>query len=296
MATSFTPLASDGQYVYGWGDRQIARIAVGGGAVETVVAGLDVSNDWSLIVDSNYVFWTWNDWPTNRVVLLRAPKTGGSATVLNEHVQLDVIADASSIVTGTPNGIVGIAKDSGTVSAITAPTDVGAVVAVNASYVYFLSRHGDATAPPLAAIRRVSRAGGASEEIAWWHPYGDGLPPRTIADGAAVFAWDFGRIVRVSFADGAVTTIFDGQNGPIAADRPGYMGIDDTNVYWVTFPNDDGGPPYTSPRYFLTRVGKDGTGAAALATSTTGSGHHVTAVGDSVYYDLASTLYRRCKM
>jgi hypothetical protein len=280
--------------VYGWGDQQIARIAVGGGAAQTVVAGIDVTNDWSLVVDGNYVFWTWNDWPTNRIVLLRAPKNGGAATVLNEHVQLDVIADGASIYSGTASGIVSLAKDSGTVSAITAPTDTGAVVAVDDSYIYFLSHHGDSSAPPLPAIRRVSRTGGSSEEIAWWYPYGEGLPPRTIADGSAVFAWDFGRIVRVGFADGAVTTIFDGQS-PVAADRPGFMGIDDTSIYWVTWPNDEQTPPYTSPRYYLTRIGKDGTAAAALVTSTTGTGQHVTAVGDSVYYDFGGTLYRRCK-
>jgi hypothetical protein len=123
-----------------------------------------------------------------------------------------------------------------------------------------------------------------------------GSPPfHAVFDDHSLFAWDFGRVVRVDLASGTATTIYDIQApGAIGSgDRGGMMAIDDAAVYSATDYTGDG-PPFTAPRHYIDRVNKDGSGAVTLFSSTN-LGNGIVVTGDSVYFDDGGTLYRRCK-
>ena len=293
VASAFQPVTSDGRYVYGWSTQQIARMPVGGGALETIVGGIDVSTDWDIVVDDRYVFWTWLKSDGSGITLLRAPKDGGSATVMHQGSgQVEIVADAGAIYSITTSGIARIDKDSTATTVLT--STIGAPVAVTDSDLFFFTTHdGEAWHP---SVHRMAKSGGPDVEIGWWQAYGDHLPDLAVYDATAIFAYDFGRIVRIGLADGAVATLYDPQRDPpIEGFGPGLMAIDDAGVYWTTTPDEDDEPPYSFPRYYLSRIDKDGANPTGLDIRKSGMGRHLAVAGDSVYYDVDGMTWRRCE-
>jgi hypothetical protein len=298
VGTAFEPRATDGVYIYGYGAQQIARIPVGGGAAESVVGGIDTSIDFDLLVDDRYVYWTVQ---SNGGQLLsrmfRAAKSGGDQPTFLTVTDLHIVADADFVYTivdwmGNGNGLVRVAKADGHV------TDEqigggGGAAGVDGAYVYYVAP--GPQSPGTASLWRVSKlvdGRPTPQMVASWDVYNDfgARPPRFVSDGTAMFAWDFGRIIRVDFADGAVTLLYDPQRDTTVAsgDRPGQMALDGSSVYWTSF-ND-----YVEPRYAVDAVNKDGSAPRTIhAGSSAGQG--IVVAGDSVYYDLDGALYRQCK-
>jgi hypothetical protein len=140
-------------------------------------------------------------------------------------------------------------------------------------------------------VSKVVAGGATPEQVATWPVYGSGGPTDSVSDGKSAFFWDFGRVVRVEFATGSVTVLYDPQrdvNVP-GGDRAGRLAVDDTTVYW-TASND-----YVQPRYVIDAVDKDGQGLRTMYSSNVVGGHGIVVAGDSVYFNEGSKLYRECK-
>ncbi len=299
IGANFTPVVTDGAWIYGWGTQQIARIPVGGGAPETVVGGIDTSVDYALLVDERYVYWTVErDVGQISPRLFRAAKAGGDQPAFLTTSGLHIAADAEYVYTivdwmGNGNGLVRVRKSDGSVSdeQIGGGGEVGGV---DDRYVYFVAP--GSPYPGTASLWRVGKTldNRPSERVASWPVYNDaGVPPsRFVSDGASLFAWDSGRIVRVDFT-GAARTIYDGTPPIGGGNRGGELALDDDTVYWSS--DIDYDPPGdTRDHHFVDRVGKDGSGARTLHSGYY-AGHGVVVAGDSVYYEEGGALYRQCK-
>ena len=299
IGMNFEPRASDGAYIYGFGVQQIARIPVGGGAQATVVGSIDTSVDYALLVAGGYVYWTVSPdavHPSPR--MFRAAKAGGDQPAFLTDSG-SIVADDAFVYTivdwmGNGNGLVSVAQSDGHVS----DEQIGGggnAAGVDDLYVYYEAVGPDW--PANVALWRVSKAIGAippmPQQVATWPVYDDFRrgPARSVSDGKSAFFWDFGRVVRVEFATGTVTLLYDPQRDVTVpgGDRPGQMAVDDTSVYWTT--NSD----YVQPRYMLDAVDKDGHGLRTVYSSNDIGGHGVVVVGDSVYFNAGIKLYQQCK-
>ncbi|HEY2748885.1 MAG TPA: hypothetical protein VGL86_29895 [Polyangia bacterium] len=294
VADDLQPVASDGSYIYGWGTQRIARVALGGGATETLVGGIDVADDRSLAVDDHQIYWTWNDYQNDRTVLLRAPKSGGSAIVVSDGAQPTIVVDASWLYVINPSipnsPLVRTPKDGGTTWTLNPA--ITAALAVDAQYAYWIGNQGE----QLGLIERAPLDSGPAETIGSWHYYDPDHIGDIIADAHAFYIFDDFRIVRADLATGATATIFDPQltTSVGGGDRHGHMSVDADSVYWVESDDDVEGPPPPNPNHWVNRVGKDGSGARTVAADQ-GLGHYAVGAGDSVYYDTDAALMRVCK-
>jgi len=197
----------------------IARVALGGGAVTTLVAGTGLTD---IAVDATSVYWTTNGLgPVGAVV--KMPLGGGAPTTLASGVSgIAVAIDATSIYWIDSSGdIAKVALDGGATMTLASGQIGEAAIAVDATSVYWTIT-GSGTD---GTIVKVPLGGGAVTTLASAQ-----LSPTSIAVDATSVYWtnssSVGAIMKVPLSGGTPTTL-------AAQAFPGQLRVDGTGVYWT---------------------------------------------------------------
>jgi hypothetical protein len=292
FASGVTPLATDGNSLYGFAARSIVRVDRDG-SLTTLVSDLDTTIDWGLLVDDRYIFWSaaLYDDAGAHTAILRAPKSGGAATLLTD-VPLGgwtpLAMDETSLYFTQQRNVFSIPKTGGAITSLaTANFMTVRVAAVDATHVYWTS------ADTEAVIERAPKSGGTASIVAQWSSNAVSPAIRLIvADDTHLYAADFGMIRRVDKTTGQRVDLYDITKTPQYGDRMASIAVGPDAVYWSSWPNDT--PIHNDPHYWLARVGKDGSGVTALVDQ----GAPVFSTGlvvweDSVYFSAGP--YRICR-
>ena len=277
MAFSYT---ADADWVYGFDSQSaIVRVPRNGGAPEPLVTGVGATSG-DIFVDDQNLFWEFLG-TSSFHQLLRAPKTGGSATTIYAGDLSSALAmDADRFYfMSTSNIMKWVPKAGGP------PMEFGQTHAdgiwmagVDSTYANYVTID-DSPNALTWTFNRIPKAGGSEEVLAKSTVAGDF--PHPFSDDHYIFAWIGRSLVRVSTSDGTLVVLHDGPG-----DRFVSAALDDTHLYWTST---DG-----TSHWWLMRIDKTGANATVLFDSPTALGQGLTVTGDSVYFSSPQIL-RLCR-
>jgi uncharacterized protein YegL len=206
-------------YFLSAGAGSVRKVPKGGGSVTDLATG---QSPYGLALDTSYVYWTNNNFPTvGTGSIVKVPVGGGSPTPVAEGLGGPTAITQDGLYlywldrsTDTVNKI---SKTGGTITILSSGQNGLQDISVSGSYVYFIAG---------PDIRRVSTSGGTTGDLA----NSANLPWSLAADSTNLFFANYngGTVSKIPIGGGAITNIVSGQNTPYG------ITVDATQVFWST--------------------------------------------------------------